>query len=565
MNDHTPRPAQRRRRLIAWTLCFVLIPSLVLSGGPLAWLAAPATHAQQADDAAEPEPFGLDYIPRDALLVLALRPAALAERRALQPIREALDAQHQSPLPWDLEPGDVAELRVVLIPGRGSALVILRAAGKQAADKFSTALRGAERERRYAGQTYYQIASEFYLRPDERTLVLTLDEALMRRCIVAGAAGAASTRWAAKWDAVARRDAAIVVNTSLLRGANPQVYKLVSELAGRQQGIATPPLVSQLAPLWQNSEFAVADLKVADEVELRIASQSATAAEAGETYGALLNALSMIRRALAAARDAAAREPGPLGPEILKNISIADEVLEKARLARRGNQIGLYAKVDAERARRVGELAAPALLAARAGALRDRSLNNLKQIAIAFHNYHDTYRTFPAAAQIGPKNIPHSWRVTLLPFLEQLPLFQEYRQDEPWDSPHNLQVAAKMPDVFRCPLDRGDSTNTSYFALSGVGTAMDSQRCVKIRDIRDGTSNTILVVESRREVPWTKPEDIPFDANAPPPKLGGWYPGGFCTALCDASVHFLSDSIDGQILIHGALRDDRMPLRLPER
>ena len=59
------------------------------------------------------------------------------------------------------------------------------------------------------------------------------------------------------------------------------------------------------------------------------------------------------------------------------------------------------------------------------------SLNNLKQIALAFHNYHDVHKTFPAAVQVGPKNVQHSWRITILPYLGETELYNRYRQDEP--------------------------------------------------------------------------------------------------------------------------------------
>jgi hypothetical protein len=189
---------------------------------------------------------------------------------------------------------------------------------------------------------------------------------------------------------------------------------------------------------------------------------------------------------------------------------------------------------------------------------------NLKKIALAFHNYHDTYKTFPAATQIGPKDVPHSWRVTVLPFLGEIQLYEQYRQDEPWDSQHNKQVLAEMPDVYRCPGDRRDSTNTSYFTMVGPQTVFEGNKCAKIRDILDGTSNTILVVESKGEVAWTKPEDIPFDPAGSLKKPGGWHLGGFCVAMCDGSARFLPDTIDDQTLRHAIMRADGNVLRFPE-
>ncbi len=204
---------------------------------------------------------------------------------------------------------------------------------------------------------------------------------------------------------------------------------------------------------------------------------------------------------------------------------------------------------------------------------RAQSLNNLKQIALAFHNYHDTYKTFPSAVQIGPKGVPHSWRVTLLPYLEGAPVYDRYRQDEPWDSEHNKTLLAEMPAVLRAPDAAPDSTNTSYFGFM-PSNLLDDQpqqsaaivmgtRATRMRDIIDGTSNTILVVESKLEVPWTKPADLPFEFGQPLPTIGGIYSGGFCAAMGDASTTFIPDSFDRADLVHLIDRQDGNRVKSP--
>jgi hypothetical protein len=192
--------------------------------------------------------------------------------------------------------------------------------------------------------------------------------------------------------------------------------------------------------------------------------------------------------------------------------------------------------------------------------VRPLSLNNLKQIALAFHNYHDVYKTFPAAVQTGPKQVPRSWRVTILPFLENLPLYQKYRQDEPWDSAHNKALLAEIPEVFRSPRAPANSTNTAYSGFSPpddsaspakvlqFAPALGGTRGINMAQITDGTSNTLLVVEANLEVPWTKPEDIPFDESRPVPFLGGIHQAGFCAALCDGSAGFIPDAYDRDML-----------------
>jgi hypothetical protein len=176
------------------------------------------------------------------------------------------------------------------------------------------------------------------------------------------------------------------------------------------------------------------------------------------------------------------------------------------------------------------------------------STNNLKQIALAMHNYNATYGHFPAAVVMGPDGkTPHSWRVAILPFLEQNELFKAYKMDEPWDSPNNKKVLEKMPRVYNAAPSQ-PSTMSSYYVLSGTDTAFPGERGIAITDITDGSSNTILAVEAKPTIPWTKPEDLEYDPKKPLPKFGGYFPEGFNAALCDGSVRFIANSIAEQTM-----------------
>jgi hypothetical protein len=150
---------------------------------------------------------------------------------------------------------------------------------------------------------------------------------------------------------------------------------------------------------------------------------------------------------------------------------------------------------------------------------------------------------------MGPDGkTPHSWRVEVLPFLEQKELYDQYRKTEPWDGPHNKKLLEKMPAVFRDPSADATSTNSCYFALTGNGTVSSNEEGTQIRDITDGTSNTILLVEAKREIPWTKPEDIPYDPEKKTPQVGGFQEGIFLTAFCDGSVRAIAHSVNEQTL-----------------
>ena len=142
---------------------------------------------------------------------------------------------------------------------------------------------------------------------------------------------------------------------------------------------------------------------------------------------------------------------------------------------------------------------------------RSQCSNNLKQIGIALHNYHDVYGSFPPAYIADESGRPmHSWRVLLLPFLEQQNLYAQYRFDEPWDGPNNRLLARHMPEIYLCPSDEdaADGT-TSYVAIVGPETMWPGEKALDMADIKDGMSNTVALVESHRSgIHWMEPRDL---------------------------------------------------------
>ncbi len=185
----------------------------------------------------------------------------------------------------------------------------------------------------------------------------------------------------------------------------------------------------------------------------------------------------------------------------------------------------------------------PVIGQAQAKARRAQSLNNLKMIALAVYNFHDRFKRFPAAATYGPDGKPLlSWRVHILPYLAQGQLYKEFHLSESWDSPHNKALIEKMPPVFRSPMSKlKEKGRTNYVVAVGPGTVFGGREGMKISDIKDGTSMTIMTVEvaDQHAVVWTKPDDLPFDPKEPAKGLGGLYEGGFNAGICDGSVHFI--------------------------
>jgi len=208
--------------------------------------------------------------------------------------------------------------------------------------------------------------------------------------------------------------------------------------------------------------------------------------------------------------------------------------------------------------------------AAREAARRAQCSNNLKHLALAMHNYYDTYQSFPPAYIADEAGRPmHSWRVLILPFVEQQALYELYNFDEPWNSPDNRALADVIPEVYRCPSEppSGGSHNTAYAMIVGPGTLFDGAEVTRFRDVLDGTSNTILFVEvSGAEIHWMEPRDLDLEAlrlrinNPAGPAIRSRHPGGVNSAFCDGSVRFLSETIDPETLRLLITRADGNPV-----
>jgi prepilin-type processing-associated H-X9-DG protein len=194
----------------------------------------------------------------------------------------------------------------------------------------------------------------------------------------------------------------------------------------------------------------------------------------------------------------------------------------------------------------------PARMASSEAARRAQCTNNLKQMALAYHNVHSANNAFPAPAITDKDGKPLlSWRVAILPYLEQQELYNKFKLDEPWDSPHNKALIKEMPQVYLCLSRKGAAEGTTtYRVFVGEGAMFQQGLGTPIQSITDGTSNTIMIVESTDAVPWTKPDDLKFDLNAKPSLNGAGSPhaGGFNAAFADGAVRFISSKVNVEVL-----------------
>lgn len=170
---------------------------------------------------------------------------------------------------------------------------------------------------------------------------------------------------------------------------------------------------------------------------------------------------------------------------------------------------------------------------------------------MAVANYHEVYGSLPPAYVLGPDGTPwHSWRVLILPFLEQQAIYNAYRFDEPWNGPNNSRLADKVGSIYlRAGLDPKTRRTTSFVAVVGPGTAWPGATALKMYEIGDGTDNTLLAVEvPDGDIPWMAPIDLRFEQmsfrinDGTGRSLGSRLGGSRVTTVAD-SVHNLRDDL----------------------
>ncbi|HVX12016.1 MAG TPA: DUF1559 domain-containing protein [Pirellulales bacterium] len=308
------------------------------------------------------------------------------------------------------------------------------------------------------------------------------------------------------------------------------VEELLPSLPPAAGGVPTTTVTRGM--LW-----AALGVDVAPELSVRLVSQ----AQSGETARGLLNYLGGLLRD---------RLPG----NRLSRLLLPEVKGDRLLLA-----------LDRDKMSEVETYARPLFNASATAVRRRESTDHLKHIALAMHLYADVHKHFPTAAISDAQGKPLlSWRVALLPYLDQAELHREFHLDEPWDSEHNLKLAARMPAVYRSFGSKAAADRTSYLVAAGPGTAFDGPHGIQISDITDGTSNTMMIFEADDDhaVVWTKPDDLAFDPEHPVAGLSSPYAEGRLMAFCDGSVHF--QKVDDKTMRLIILRNDGEPLPNPQ-
>jgi hypothetical protein len=374
---------------------------------------------------------------------------------------------------------------------------------------------------------------------------------------------------------LAKEDHHLAVGLQLTDKDAGQLLEEIGDAIGRgQRGVGR-----MLMPLFRAraaAGFANVGKETRAEVQVffRDGTQATAALPAAEDALALVRihglgeGLAMLDDEMERAENPKKEKEAMFGIQIVEQLESA---LRRFKSETKGSLLRVQALASTDLARMTGKtqdlikarLSDEAYLAARS---RRLAQNNLRQIGLAVHNIHDTYKHLPPADICDKLGLPLlSWRVAILPYIDQKELYDQFRIDEPWNSKHNIKLLEKMPKVFAAIGIKTKEPGLTFYQafVADPKAAPEHQTAWETRpdasspfgawgprmtDFTDGTSNTFLVVEAGEPVPWTKPADLPYDASKPLPKLGGVFKDGFTAVMADGWAVFIPRDLDEQTL-----------------
>lgn len=401
----------------------------------------------------------------------------------------------------------------------------------------------------FRGQTIYvsekQVLRGAYICPDKSTLVFAFNDQgasaaqLALRSAIRAANGP-NGNWTRTWQKVADHDFSFV---ALNEGVD------FLQLGLGQTGQAA--ITSSVGPILEATDYFVGSANYSeDKTDIETAIYCADGTDIAEITDAVKGVVALAKMSLKTAQKNMAKSNSSsaekeLGSQMM-DLPIA--LLEAMKIESNSDRVVMKTQLSREQEKLLKPLI-PVIASTRAAARRVESANRMRQLAIGMHNYHDSNGHFPPPVLISDSGKKYSWRVALLPYIDENQIFEQYRFDEDWNSEHNRKLTEATPAAFQHPnAIAAGSNQCSYFVITGKGTPFNGNEGTKLAQITDGTSATLMIVESKKDVHWAEPTDIKFENGKLDSQLGGFSPGGFNGSLCDASTHFWREDMDKQYL-----------------
>ncbi len=492
--------------------------------------------------AAAPTAFAISHVPEDAFVVATVNVPDLVP--FYDAARKAMNAAEDAP------PIQEGERQFVdLMKKCRSVMLVLAAVDRTTPDPVAikadfidssareAAITALKSGREFQKDTWDNVPVEFAdplasVRLGETTVIYG-HAPTVRRMLKAGDSSQSSLTKSDAWKSAESGTIALAVDAT----------KLKTLMADAPQN----PVTAMLTPLWMQANSYTLGIGLKKDISLSLTAESPDEKSAKTLESSLTGGIALLSGLVA---NAQAQLPEDSSDK--KVMEILASFLATQQFERTGNTMTLKLAADQNIGDRlITEALVPSVIRARAAAQRSLQANNMKQVMLALHNYEAANGHFPPSVVIDKESgVPRSWRVEILPYIDQAQLYQEYRKNEPWDSEANKAVLAKMPATYRHPSQSSDSTMSSIFMPYGEGLVAgpDDKEGLQLRDVIDGLSNTIALVESKQDIPWTKPEDLKFDLTAEKLPSLGFVPEGWHVAMGDGSVRFISSSIEVSLM-----------------
>ncbi|HWG41818.1 MAG TPA: DUF1559 domain-containing protein [Gemmataceae bacterium] len=500
-------------------------------------------------------PSDLAKVPSDGFFLLSVRIADLWDSELAKPVHQKLakdlkEGGREFEKRFGLPLEHVERLTIVIVDPPTSPsepLFVVRTTKPHSPDKVLKQADGGKKakEQKYKGQTFYDVDNDWSFCPiDDRSMVYSKGTQAIRALI----------------DYPMPKTAGNLAGAlRLATGKHSMVYGVNIKAFNDAVGDKLPPL-EPFKPLLQATSGTLSvDLAEQSRAVLKLNFLTDKDAKAG--IKPLKSGQDLVVGAIDRSMSELAKQK-----ESAKIVDLVKQVraaLKASKIEQEGKTLQASANLKIDVAT-VGVALLEAVQKTRAAASRAQSSNNLKQIAIAMHGYNDSIGRLPAHATYDKNGKPLlSWRVMILPYIEQQDLYKQFHLDEPWDSEHNKKLLAKMPKLYASPSDEKTlKDHTTYYqGFVGKGAFFEGKQGLRFpQEFPDGTSNTLMIVEASKAVPWTKPEDIVYDASKPLPELCRPGAAGFLASLCDGSVHFISKAITEKTLRNAITRNDGNPL-----
>jgi hypothetical protein len=584
---HQQRFIAARPRSVVWPTAMLLALSLVGLG--VSGLRGPARTARAADAVAEEktsEPaspnvndgllpaFEHAYLPAETIAVMSIKPLKVANSKAaIQPtflqFPQAFGIGFGTRNQVTDDPWEIAELKVVVLapvpnaapfsndlasnspssdatPPDPPAVFIYRLLRPFDQSKIRVKIFGEApdgvTELTLRGHPCLRATSEAtgdvvnYLLVGDRTVVVVREKDIAS---VLAADSEGHPSWYKDWQDVADSPIAFGVDSQAVMAALPAPEKEPADVA--EQWFDS--LIEETALIMGHVGSTAGGLEFS--ATARCQSPEKTVATLESLRGLLDMGITMIPQLVEPSQLPKEYQSLDLGGSLSKaltSLSISTNVAT--------NQLQADAKLDADFTTKFVD-ASDALLARQTEELAARAkeddqvhIKKLGRLVEALNAYHTAHGHFPAAAVVGSDGATlHSWRVALLPYLGEQALYDSYKFDEPWDGEHNRQLVERIPAIYSTSESsrKGDS---DYFVVTGNGTLFDGGAPSRRESMTDAAGETILVVQSRRQIPWTRPDDIDNSTDQSPFRLGRTLGRGFYAGFADGTVKFVPKVTD---------------------